>query len=443
VAERLLLEGADLPELMEYVRAEFGPTAKIVHAERIRQGGFAGFFAKEKYELTVEVPPARPPAPTRPLRPHRPPPPPPSSMDDLLAAADAADTTPEVPDAAPSPVQAREEIVAAPRAAAKAATPRAATGGAQFATVLDQVRALADEGLPAQALSSSPSPAAQDLPAQAGPTPVDTDATPSRGVPVAAALEPPAPRAVAPVPASPAPVADGSAAAHEVAPQPAASGSALRSALAEIGVPAALLAVTPLTLAAVLDQIPVAAPAPRRPGEVLAVIGNASDLAALEPLLAERMRLAPSDVVHVGNAMRYDPSAFGPDRPTRVASVPSLSAWRSRAPMARHAWLVLIPADGDTDARAEAAEMAFAARPTQLWAVVDARTKPGDAARWLDQVGSQHPIDALAVRALADTSAPGTVLALGRPVAWLDGLPTSRVVWAAALGQPLDSALAQ
>ena len=80
-------------------------------------------------------------------------------------------------------------------------------------------------------------------------------------------------------------------------------------------------------------------------------------------------------------------------------------------------------------------------RSSPMWAVVDARTKPGDTSRWLDQVGAQHPIDALAVRALADTSAPGTVLGLGRPVAWLDGLPTSRVVWAAALGQPLDAAL--
>ncbi|MCL2423884.1 MAG: hypothetical protein FWD11_08355 [Micrococcales bacterium] len=418
MGERLLLEGADLTQLMEYVRAEFGPGAKIVHAERIRQGGFAGFFTKEKYELTVEVPKQRTPT----LRSHRPPPPPASSMDDLLAAADAADAAPAsaprpapqiVP--APSPAQAREDIVAAPSAAAKAATPRAATAGNQFATVLDQVRALADEDLPAEAVMARPTAPSEPVRAE----PVE----PAAAVP-----------ASAPVAADPAPVSVS-------APAPAATGSALGTALTDLGVPAELLAVHPLTLSAVLDQIPVAPPIPRRPGEVLAVIGAASDLAVLEPLLVERMRLAPSDVVHVGNAMRYDPSALGPDRPTRVASLPSLSAWRSRAPMARHPWLVLIPVDGDASARTAAAELAFAARPTQLWAVVDARTKPADASRWLDQVGSQQPVDALAVRALADTSAPGTILALGRPVAWLDGLPTSRVVWAAALGQPLDSAL--
>lgn len=468
MAERLLLEGADLPELMEYVRTEFGPTAKIVHAERVRQGGFAGFFAKEKYELTVEVPPPSARPPVRPLRSHRPPPPA-SSLDDLLAAADAADAgpgsapgsvpasaPPSVPQAPPSPAQAREEIVAAPRAAAEAATPRAATGGTQFATVLDQVRALADKGLPPEALTAP----------VGGAVVPDEDATPAHGATAVesdddglgddvggervgepAGLASSAPTASAwqtAVPDTSTPPADPQPPAAPTPPPPASpAGSELRSALVQLGVPGALLAATPLTLTSVLDQIPAAPPVPRGPGEVLALVGTSADLAVLEPLLMERMRLAPSDVVHVGTGLRFDPSAAGPDRPTRVASVPSLSAWRSRAPMSRHPWLVLIPADGDAEARAEAAEMAFAARPAQLWAVVDARTKPGDAARWLDQVGAQHPVDALAVRALADTSAPGTVLGLGRPVAWLDGLPTSRVVWAAALGQPLDSALGQ
>src|SRR5665647_1943735 len=54
--KRLLLDGDDLPALMLRVRAEMGPGARIVKAERIRDGGFAGFFARERYELVVEVP---------------------------------------------------------------------------------------------------------------------------------------------------------------------------------------------------------------------------------------------------------------------------------------------------------------------------------------------------------------------------------------------------
>ena len=40
-----------------------GETARIVKAERIRSGGVAGFFSKERYEVTVEVPEGTTPAP--------------------------------------------------------------------------------------------------------------------------------------------------------------------------------------------------------------------------------------------------------------------------------------------------------------------------------------------------------------------------------------------
>jgi len=450
---------------MEYVRSEFGPHAKIVAAERVRQGGFAGFFAKESYELTVDVPavPGTTQAALR-LRSHRPPPPAAvpvapkalptqaSSIEDLLDAADASDTAMT---RAPSPdsVRAREEIVASPQAAAQAATPRAATGGAQFATVLDQVRALAAEGVSVDAVAAQ-------LTATQPAAPDGTSARASEtGAAVAGevAAEPPepvpettrpsdafSPTAAPAVPAG-APASDPFAAqaAPAAAPAPPALDPAeLRSALSVIGVPPGLLGAQPLTLSAVLDNIPSAPSMPREAGEILAVVGSSSDLAALEPMLVERMRLTPPDVVHVGLGLRFDSSQSGPDRPTRITSAQALSAWRARAPMARHPWLVLIPVDGDAEARAEVAGLAADTRPTQLWAVVDARTKPTDAERWLNQVGAQHPVDALAVRSLMDTSAPGTVLSLNRPIAWIDGLPTSRVVWAAAFGQPLDSALA-
>src|SRR5215203_6114485 len=53
---QLLLDGDDVAALMERVRSELGPDAVVVKAERVRSGGVAGFFAKERYELTVEVP---------------------------------------------------------------------------------------------------------------------------------------------------------------------------------------------------------------------------------------------------------------------------------------------------------------------------------------------------------------------------------------------------
>src|SRR5512133_29042 len=98
---RLLLEGADLELLMTHVRADYGPDAVIVRAERVRTGGLGGFFAREHFELTIEVPDpeplsagwararaaqraARPPVPTSAA-------PPPVGLDALLDAADAAE----------------------------------------------------------------------------------------------------------------------------------------------------------------------------------------------------------------------------------------------------------------------------------------------------------------------------------------------------------------
>jgi len=69
--------------------------------------------------------------------------------------------------------------------------------------------------------------------------------------------------------------------------------------------------------------------------------------------------------------------------------------------------------------------------------VVDARTKTADATRWMADVGGSAGIDAVAVRGLFDTTQPGTVLDLGAPVVWVDGIPATTVAWAAALGQAL------
>ncbi|PRY18194.1 hypothetical protein CLV37_101439 [Kineococcus rhizosphaerae] len=51
----LLLEGSDLQELLNSVREQHGSAARVVRAERIRSGGVAGFFSKERYEVTVEM----------------------------------------------------------------------------------------------------------------------------------------------------------------------------------------------------------------------------------------------------------------------------------------------------------------------------------------------------------------------------------------------------
>jgi hypothetical protein len=52
----LLLEGDDLEALLLRAHAEGGVNAKIVRAEKVRHGGVLGFFAKEGFEVAVEIP---------------------------------------------------------------------------------------------------------------------------------------------------------------------------------------------------------------------------------------------------------------------------------------------------------------------------------------------------------------------------------------------------
>jgi hypothetical protein len=53
---RIVLRGKSLDALASQVRLEYGPRARIVSAERVTSGGFAGLFARRYVEVTVELP---------------------------------------------------------------------------------------------------------------------------------------------------------------------------------------------------------------------------------------------------------------------------------------------------------------------------------------------------------------------------------------------------
>ncbi|MCA2213705.1 hypothetical protein [Jidongwangia harbinensis] len=52
----MLLEGPAIEPLLAQVREEYGSGVRIISADKVRSGGFGGFFAKQHYELSVEVP---------------------------------------------------------------------------------------------------------------------------------------------------------------------------------------------------------------------------------------------------------------------------------------------------------------------------------------------------------------------------------------------------
>lgn len=406
---RLLLEGADLSELMVHVRAEFGPTARIVRAERVRTGGVAGFFARERYELTIDVPdtPARPAQSLlqrRGIAAVSAPGGGAGGIDALLAAADAADSGPDGFTGTTTVLAAAD--VSETRA------PRVSTGEEAFVSVLEQMRAMTGAVVP-----EPHTPASGETPA------VDA--------PVAAAgrtFEPMQPPTVpAPAPAPAVESLAGAAAAGAVATAPT---GVPRTALADLGVPAALLSGDgPVELSRLLAAVPTAPPLPREPGTVLVVAGPPEDAARVADLLA--LRVGAPDVVHAGDA---EPGAT-PGR--RLTTASTAARWRAELPVADGVTVVALGVRPGRAREDAAAELLAALAPDQAWGVVDARSKTRDCARWIAGVGARRPLDALAVGGLFDTSEPGTVLGLGVPVAWIDGVPASRVAWAAALGEHL------
>jgi hypothetical protein len=107
---RLTLRGTDLAALQAQVLDEHGPSARIISAERVTQGGIAGVLARKYFELTVELDdgldewdtPIAPvaPSPTAPLPAwpqNR------AGIAALLDMAEAADDTPRVLHGPPAP----------------------------------------------------------------------------------------------------------------------------------------------------------------------------------------------------------------------------------------------------------------------------------------------------------------------------------------------------
>ena len=54
---RYRLKGASLEEIRSKAEAQYGPSARIVSAERVISPGIAGLFAGNRYEAVVEVQP--------------------------------------------------------------------------------------------------------------------------------------------------------------------------------------------------------------------------------------------------------------------------------------------------------------------------------------------------------------------------------------------------
>ena len=422
-------EGPDVQLVLDRIRQELGPDAKINGAEKIRVGGVLGFFAKEHYRVLVEAPdvePAASPAASA-LGTST------NGADVFSAMAEATDEVKEVASSGWVPIP-RQPLAPAPVAQPPMQPPTQAPATApppppplvpaaeaadddtdSFDTVLSRVaHILGDSPVdsPAGAATSGPS----DIGAVSGADDADTGDGSGPDIAARAALyvaettgEPTDPRI-----------------------------DALRSAGLDVATVAAVAeglhqgAGLEALLVATFGRLDPAPLPPRLAGSLLVVVGQGAGARRLAMALASEIGGDPAAVAFCSLHLDTGPTgSVGPARgdPLVVGSAEEAAelapGWRRSGPA-----VVAVDCAVTTPVRSWATGVIGALRPTAVWGVVDATAKCEDVSAWAGSLGG---LDALAVENLDATVSPAASLAAGIPVARLDGRPANAARWTATI----------
>ena len=477
---RVLLEGSAIEPLLAQVRDEYGSRVRIISADKVRSGGVGGFFAKQHYELSVEVP-----DPTEdridmaqrtrvPENGH-------PTLEKLLERAESQDRVAEPADhgfdrtalAADRP---HFERPAAQRPA-PAAEPdfgladsrRAALGdtGAAFAELMAGLNVDSHDTTPA-GVRPSPRPKAATVPIrEETPTVRPFRPATATGAPVNSPGSKPMPAMPSlaerigglagstieedPVPLPPEPeVAPAESAATVVGLNP---GAAVTPAAPEI-VPVAVAAPAPAsdpvvrnlvsvgmpesmaskitggdTYAGVLSVLaarPATAGVPDGPGEILVLAGDVNLGVPMAKQLLEQIGVGESHLLLAAPST----AGTGLHSSKLISSREVAEARVEKLHSADAPWVVVMDAPvGGTDPL-WVNDMCDAIGATAVWAIVDATRKTADTARHLRTLGE---VEALVVHGVELTADPASVLGLDLPIFSLDGKPATPHAWAAML----------
>jgi hypothetical protein len=464
----VLLEGPAIEPLLAQVRDEYGSRVRIISADKVRSGGVGGFFAKQHYELSVEVPDPNEDRTDMAQRTktadngqH--------SLERLLERAESQDRIEE-----PARSATRASGTASPRSVTPAsfgisrpaeATPRpspennfgadegrsAALGdtGAAFAELMAGLNG----GDSTDRLTSRPKAAArEDTPTVRPFRPAEASESPMNTAPRMPAAPPSvAPQSPAPPPppivaqTSPAPslaerIGGLAASAIEVDPpppppaEPAApvgdSDPVIRN-LMTVGMPEAMARQitggdTYAGVLSVLAARPAAPAVPDGPGEILVLAGELNLGVTIGRQLLEQIGVPENHLLLAAQS-----TAGTGLHSSRLISTPEAAEQRAeKLHSAEEPWVVVLEAPvGGTDP-IWINEMCDAIGATALWAVVDATRKTADTGRHLRSLGE---VESLVVHGVELTSDPASVLGLDLPIYSLDGKPATPHAWAAML----------
>ncbi|GAA3167874.1 hypothetical protein GCM10010466_68000 [Planomonospora alba] len=443
--KRLLLEGPDIEKLLAQVRDEHGPEVSIVSADRVRTGGIAGFFARQRYELTVEVndPAERPAAPVP--APAAAPVAAPADADPmtaLLAQAEAQERRLSLPGSraplgsgpAPAPAPAPQHPAAAPAAglpAGPAAEPAVPAQASRFHT---PVPAAAQARVPAAA---APAPSADDFVVETGTESMafaDMLASLQRGtglVPAGGGSGTLPARAYRPS----APERPGTG-TRPFQPPVVEPERPYQRALVELGLPERMARQATASdmytaVRRALDTLPEAPALPTRPGDVLVIAGETHAALRVAEQAARAMNVGPAQILLAARS-----TAGTGIHNTRLLNGPRAALRKARKIHRDDVPYVVVIASAPEDDNGEwAGAVADALGATAVWAVVDATRKTADTARHLRSLGK---VDAIAVSAVAATGDPASVLSLDIPVSYLADRPSTPQAWTALLCERLE-----
>jgi hypothetical protein len=439
-------EGPDVQVLLDRIRLEIGPGAKIDGAQKVRVGGVLGFFAKEHFRVVVEVPDAAPTAAPASG---------PAAGDVFRAMAEATDDVVDI--GGPVAAAASATTTASPpiaRATATTAKPPLPVPSVEsFDAVLTRV---------ATTLENDPGAGAAPPPAPTGPghRPVDPDPRPdedgflvspefaafhdrARQNERALAAETTGGTGAGTRPGIAARAAQflaettgpgdrvrGPVEVPAVAPDPVAE------SLVRVGLePALVRSVTDglgrggdldAVLLGVFGALPDPPPLPGRAGSLMVVVGAGAPARRLAAAVAGEIGIDPADVPFAS----LDPEAYMVATGTLLVRSAEEAAEHAPGWRRAHTAVVVVDAPVAAGERAWATHLIAALRPTAVWGVVDATSKTHDIEAWAANLGG---IDALALENTGATVSPAASLALGIPVARLNGQPATAARWVATV----------
>ncbi|NMO50186.1 hypothetical protein HH310_03135 [Actinoplanes sp. TBRC 11911] len=477
----MLLEGPAIEPLLAQVRDEYGSRVRIISADKVRSGGVGGFFAKQHYELSVEVPDEstedRSDMAQRSNRADNG-----HTLERLLERAESQDRMDE-----PKKTASPSFGTASPKKVAPAMFGRATRAADDvppendFGADVSRSAALSDTGAAFAELMAGldasghteierPTPKVKP-PREEVPTvrpfrPAAAAEAPVNPKPAQATTTPqPTPKPTPP-PAPPPHVAEHSLADRigglsdsEVEVDPPSAGLSAAEAyglnpepvspvggrhgsevtdndpvvrnLMSVGMPESMAAQitggdTYAGVLSVLAARPSAPGIPDGPGEILVLAGDLNTGVAIARQMLDQIGVPENHLLLAASSL-----AGTGLHSSRLISTPDVAAGRvDKLHTAENAWIIVMDAPVGGTNPLWVNEMCDALGATALWAIVDATRKTADTARHLRTLGE---VEALVAHGVELTGDPASVLGLDLPIYSLDGKPATPHSWAAML----------